>query len=132
MGEMFVTRVKEQKLVPYLRSYLRMYTKLDISKLSKLTNTDEGSLKTQLAMVKSKCNQLVIEDGTGILPGVPQRCTDLEFDVNEGTGEIKIAVVKFPENYSDRYVREIKNLQEILGQLTAKNADARGSMMMMA
>jgi len=130
------------KNVPRIRSLLRMYTRVSLDKLAKLIgiNSGEGGSASKeaaeaqvreiLVQVKKHQNQFVMQrkDGGGvsILPGVPERCTDVDFKIDESKKEVLVTILKPQKNLQDTFLKEISKLEDLhskLGSLSGKGSN---------
>jgi len=117
----FQADVEAQKVVPFLQSYLKMFTNLHVAKLAEMTkNGSEAELLAQLDQVQKRSYQTVLERGDGVsgaklLPGRSQLCTDIGCSI-EGTN-IVVTSKKQDVNVEDYFVKSIKELQTIQKKL---------------
>merc|ERR1711871_534163 len=61
--KMFLNEVNEHKLLGSIRSYLKLYTTISISKLALYMETDEAELRTHLMTLKHKTRQMIWQGG---------------------------------------------------------------------
>eukprot|EP00013_Stygamoeba_regulata_P021602 CAMPEP_0177648354 /NCGR_PEP_ID=MMETSP0447-20121125/10783_1 /TAXON_ID=0 /ORGANISM="Stygamoeba regulata, Strain BSH-02190019" /LENGTH=549 /DNA_ID=CAMNT_0019150989 /DNA_START=24 /DNA_END=1673 /DNA_ORIENTATION=+ len=102
--KLFITEVKQQMLLPTIRSYLKLYTTIPITKLASFVSLDENVLRMQLMCLKHKSHQLVWQGGPA-LSGVLVSTSDVDFYVSEGM--VHIATSKVARKYSDYFIRHI-------------------------
>eukprot|EP00392_Amoebophrya_sp_AT5.2_P002625 g2630.t1 len=121
--EFFWAKMETQKAVPKVSAVLRMYSKISLAKLTALVCGDgitasEDIMKQLLDIVKAKGTQTVMDKsltsakGPLLLPGVPQKCTDVNFRVTE-SGDVLVEIVKGKKDYNSMYIKEIHNLDKI-------------------
>lgn len=71
-----MNEVKQQSILPVIRSYLKLYTSIPISKLAKFLETDENSLRTSLLCFAHKTTTVV--NGN-----VRQLSSDIHFHIDD-------------------------------------------------
>lgn len=101
-----------------MRTFMRMYTKMSVKKMQSLCGyATEEECRRELARVREAQTQLVMEEKPGLsgmlalLPGRPQRCTDIAFDV-EGDA-INVKITPSEKDYETIYLKEIRSLASI-------------------
>ncbi|CAD7963245.1 unnamed protein product [Amoebophrya sp. A25] len=120
--ERFWQMMEEQKYVPMVGNVVRMYTQISIQKLMTLCNfQSEQQCRDVLSVVARKGSQFVIEtDQSGqpslLLPGAPQRCTDVDFTVSE-SGEVSVKILKPKKDIAAMYIKEIHRLETIAADI---------------
>ena len=57
--KLFLNEVSEQTLLPSIRSYLKLYTTISISKLASYMEMPEAELRTHLMALKHKTRQMI-------------------------------------------------------------------------
>lgn len=109
----FMAEIEQQLILPVVRSYLKFYTTMPLSKLAAFMELDESTLRQQLLRFKHKTRSLVsTSKGTHHLSGEMQSSSDLDFYMD---GEmIHIADTKMARRYGDFFIRQIHKLEEIL------------------
>ncbi|XP_064406136.1 eukaryotic translation initiation factor 3 subunit L-like [Halichondria panicea] len=110
--DVFKAEIEQQLVLPKLRSYLKFYTTMPISKLSAFMEVDEATLQEHLLCFKHKTRCLVsTSKGTQHLAGEVQSISDLDFYID---GEmLHIADTKMARRYGDFFIRQIHKLEEI-------------------
>jgi len=79
--KLFMAEVKRQLVLPTIRSYLKLYTTIPISKLAKFLEVEEEVLRAHLFMFKYKTRSLVWEGGPAT-EGSLVSFTDIEFYID--------------------------------------------------
>ena len=106
--------VQQQKLLPTIRSYLKLYTTIGIPKLAALAESDEPTFREHLQCLKHKSHQLASSGGAP-LDGSWVKTGDVDFYVS---GEMAhVADVSMVRQHSDYFVKQINKLEEIIGTL---------------
>jgi translation initiation factor 3 subunit L len=112
---LFLADVEQQLILPTIRSYLKFYTTMPISKLASFMEVDEPTLREQLLRFKHKTRTLVsTTKGVKHLSGELQSSSDLDFYIDGDM--IHIADTKVARRYGDFFIRQIYKLEEIAGR----------------
>ena len=96
-----------------------MYARLSLTKLASLCGpqVSEAEVRTILQAVRSAQMQLVRSErptgGWSLIPGVPTRCSDVDFGINESTLEVEVKILKSEKNACEAFLREIARLEEM-------------------
>jgi len=114
---LFLQDVKQQKFLPTIRSYMKLYTAIKISKLAQLCEMDEENLREQLLCVVHKTRQHVRQPGKAPLSGQLQMCSEVEFIIDGDT--VHIASQKGTRPVGDIFLEQIGKFQDILRKLGA-------------
>merc|ERR1719161_797512 len=93
---LFLQEVKQQKPLPTIRSYMKLYTAIKVSKLAQLCEMNEEGLRDQLLCVMHKTRQTVRAEGAAPLTGVLQPCSEVEFYIDGDTIHIASQKVQRP------------------------------------
>lgn len=82
---LFLSDVRAQSPVPTLRSFLKLYTSLDATKLANFLDADEEEMVQQLMVMKqaSRSVSRVDNDEKGLLAGEMISTSDLDFVIDE-------------------------------------------------
>lgn len=103
------------QLLPTLviRSYLKLYTTMPISKLAGFLGIDDNLLRVQLLAYKHKMRNVVWNESTGNsgLDGDFESGSDVDFFINEGM--IHVADTKVARKYGDFFLRQIHKFEEL-------------------
>ncbi|PVD37619.1 hypothetical protein C0Q70_00215 [Pomacea canaliculata] len=105
----FLEEVQQQIQIPTIRSYLKLYTTLPISKLAAFM--DEVSLLYQDGWSHHKMKNLVWTKGTSGLEGEFQSASEVDFYIDGDM--IHIADTKVARRYGDFFIRQIHKFDEI-------------------
>ena len=110
----FLKEVSQQKLLPTIRSFLKLYTAIGIPKLAALLEVDEATFREHLQCLKHKAHSLVWTGGSP-LAGQWASCADVEFYVD---GEMAhVADTSLTRRHMDFFVKQIIKLEEIICNL---------------
>jgi len=101
--QVFKTEVEQQRLIPTLRSFLKLYTSIPISKLAKFLDMHENEVRCCLMAFKHK-KEIAKGDGGD------QTTLDIDFYVDKDM--IHISDTKIARHYGDYYVQQILKLKE--------------------
>ena len=83
---LFLSDVRAQSPVPTLRSFLKLYTSLDATKLANFLDADEEEMVQQLMVMKQASRSISRVDNNGekgLLAGDMISTSDLDFVVDE-------------------------------------------------
>jgi len=112
---LFISEVKQQKLLPTIRSYMKLYTAIKVSKLAQLCEMDEEGLRNHLMCTVHKTRQNVCPSGEPPLNGKLQMCSEVEFCVDGDT--VHIAVQQQQRAVEDVFLEHITKFKDILQKL---------------
>lgn len=103
--KVFMSDVKNTISTPVLKSYLKLYTTMDINKLAKFVETDAETLRKQLVVYKQKNRQLRWTEGS-LLEGEMTHTSDLDFALQ---GDIvHVSEAKVGRRLVDWYLRNLQ------------------------
>jgi len=108
----FLNDVKEQSMISTLRSYLKLYSSISVSKLAHFLEIDEETLRVNLMCVKHK-TQNMVWNGCPLLSGqLSSSFSDIDFYIDKDM--IHIATTKVARRFGDYFSRHITKFEEIL------------------
>jgi len=118
--KVFLDEVQQQSWLNTIRSYLKLYTTMPISKLAAFMSTDEKTLKTQLLAFKHKMKNVVWTKGSGSsgLEGELQSSSEVDFFIDKDM--IHIADTKVQRRFGDYFIRQILKFEDINRGLVGK------------
>ena len=116
----FLREVRQQLVLPKVRSFLRLYTTLSVAKLASLLEMDEAALVAILLRYKHKARTLSWNSKGGVLEGNYSAQSDLSFYI-EGD-MIHVAESKPARRYAESFVRMINRFEDLIGTLEAATA----------
>ncbi|KAF8250854.1 hypothetical protein K440DRAFT_616475 [Wilcoxina mikolae CBS 423.85] len=103
--KVFMNDVKNTISTPILKSYLKLYTTMDLNKLAKFVETDAETLRKQLVVYKQKNRQLRWTEGS-LLEGEMTHTSDLDFALQ---GDIvHVSEAKVGRRLVDWYLRNLQ------------------------
>lgn len=109
--KVFMDEVKQQMLLPTIRSYLKLYTSMPLEKLAKYMNTTVDELENQLLCFKHKMMNVVWSKGVSGLGGEFQSESEVDFYIDKNM--IHIADTKVDRRYGDFFIRQIHKFEEL-------------------
>ncbi|CAB0033622.1 unnamed protein product [Trichogramma brassicae] len=126
--QIFMEEVMQQKMLPTIRSYLKLYTTLPLSKLATfLDSTQHGDadnlsdlvskLTIWLLCFKHKMKNVVWVKGTSSLQGKFVSGSELDFYIDDNM--IHIADTKVSHRYGDFFIRKILKFEDLNRKLHA-------------
>jgi translation initiation factor 3 subunit L len=118
----FMEEVIQQKMLPTIRSYLKLYTTLPLSKLATFMistqqnenidlNEEVAKLTIYLLCFKHKMKNIVWTKGPSGLDGKFQSGSELDFYIDHDM--IHIADTKVAHRYGDFFIRKILKFEEL-------------------
>jgi len=111
---LFMVEVAQQKLLPTIRSYLKLYTTIGIPKLAALTEVEEATFREHLQCLKHKTHTLSWAGGAP-LTGSWASSAEVDFYVD---GEVAhVADTSLVRKHSDYFLKQINKLEEIISTL---------------
>lgn len=124
--KLFVNEICQQMLMPTIRSYLKLYTTIDIAKLSSLIQSDKdisekikvdaASLTKALQCYTHKTRGLVTVSGLSSLTSF----SDVSFYVDNDM--IHIFDAKAPRRFGAYFTRKIVKLEDLITDLTKEQS----------
>lgn len=120
--KLFQQEVAQQKWLPTIRSFLKLYTTISIPKLAKLLEesdgeSDEGGFREHLQCLKHKTHSLVWAAGPP-LSGSSVSVTDVDFYVDAEMAHV--ADLALTRRHSEYFIKQINKLEEIICNLHTK------------
>jgi len=110
-SKIFLTEVRQQTLIPTIRSYLKLYTTISLQKLANFLEIDEKALRQTLACYKHKTRNLVWNGGAP-LNGEWSSSSDVDFFIEKDM--VHIFDAKVQRRYSEFFIRNINKFEEII------------------
>lgn len=120
--QVFMDEVIQQKMLPTIRSYLKLYTTLPLTKLATLmcssrsddnwdVDTEVAALTIHLLCFKHKMKNIVWTKGASGLEGKFQAGSELDFYIDDDM--VHIADTKVAHRYGDFFIRKILKFEEL-------------------
>ena len=109
--QVFLDDVTQQLPILVIRSYLKLYTTMPISKLATFLDLDENKLRFQLLAYKHKMQSVVWTAGNSGLEGELQSGSDVDFYIDKEM--IHVADTKVARRYGDYFLRQIHKFEEL-------------------
>jgi len=111
---LFVREISQQILIPNVRSFLKLYSTIGLSKLAVFLEVDENTLREQLVCYKHKSKALVYNRGAPA-SGELVSSSDIDFFVDQEM--VHIVDSKTQRKYSEFFLRHINKFDEIINDL---------------
>ncbi|TCD67623.1 hypothetical protein EIP91_012188 [Steccherinum ochraceum] len=109
---LFLSDVRAQAPVPTLRSFLKLYTSLDASKLANFLDADEEEMVQQLMVMKQASRSVSRAEGErGLLEGHSIPTSDLDFVIDENM--VHIAESTVGRRYAGWFIRNTEHAQRV-------------------
>ncbi|XP_026486808.1 eukaryotic translation initiation factor 3 subunit L [Vanessa tameamea] len=119
--QVFMDEVRQQKMLPTIRSYLKLYTTLPLAKLAAFMSAARGgerdaarehaALAIHLLCFKHKMKNVVWTKGPSGLDGRFQSGSELDFYIDNDM--IHIADTKVAHRYGDFFIRKLLKFEEL-------------------
>lgn len=115
----FLSEVEGQLMIPTIRSFLKLYTTMPVSKLASFL--EDSDVKTRnfhchLLSFKHKMKNVVWTKGSSSLEGEFQSGSDVDFFIDRDM--IHIADTKVARRYGDFYIRQYHKFEELYRTLS--------------
>jgi len=115
--KLFLIEAKQQALLTTIRSYLKLYTTIGISKLAAFLEMSEKDLRTQLLCYKHKTRNIHWTGGSP-LAGEYSSSSDVDFFIDKDMIHIRDAKVQ--RKYSEFFIRHINKFEQIMSDISEK------------
>ncbi|KZT25590.1 hypothetical protein NEOLEDRAFT_1133589 [Neolentinus lepideus HHB14362 ss-1] len=113
---LFLSDVRAQAPVPTLRSFLKLYTSLDATKLANFLDADEEEIVQQMMVMKQASRNVSRVGGEkGLLEGSIRPTSDLDFVIDENMLHMVESTVG--RRYAGWFIRSTENAQRVLDTL---------------
>ncbi|KAI0916241.1 hypothetical protein AcV5_003236 [Taiwanofungus camphoratus] len=113
---LFLSEVRAQAPVPTLRSFLKLYTSLDASKLANFLDADEEEMVQQMMVMKQASRSVSrVENEKGLLDGQTISTSDLDFVIDENM--VHIAESTVGRRYAGWFIRNTEHAQRVFDAL---------------
>lgn len=109
--KVFIDEVVQQLPILVIRSYLKLYTTMPVSKLAAFLDVSPDVLKIQLLAYKHKMQSIVWTEGSSGLEGEFQSGSDVDFFIDDEM--IHVADTKVARRYGDLFLRQIQKFEEL-------------------
>lgn len=80
--KLFWNEVSQQTFIPNIRSFLKLYTTIEVKKLANFLEDEEANLRTQLICYKNKTRGVVWSSGP-LLAGERVSIFDVDFSLDK-------------------------------------------------
>jgi len=111
---LFLNEVQQQKQLPTIRAFLKLYTTIGIPKLAALLETDEATFREHLQCLKHKTHLLSWSSGEP-LSGQRASSSDIDFYVDADMAHV--ADFSTTRKHSEYFIKQINKLEEIICNL---------------
>jgi translation initiation factor 3 subunit L len=112
--KVFLAEVKQQMLLPTIRSYLKLYTTISIAKLAQFLEMEPDVLKTHLLCLKHKSRQVTCSGGDP-LAGRAINASETDFYLDNDM--VTVSDTKVARRYGEYFIRHITKFEEIIKDL---------------
>jgi len=107
----FLQEVGQQIYLPTIRSFLKLYTTMPVSKLAAFMDIDQTVLMECLLCFKHKMYNVVWSKGISSLDGEFQAGSEVDFYIDKDM--VHIADTKVGQRYGDYFIRQIHIMEEL-------------------
>jgi translation initiation factor 3 subunit L len=115
--KLFQNEVRQQSLLPTIRSYLKLYSTISTSKLAGFLDVNEETLRTHLLCFKHKTRNLIGSGGSP-LNGKWASSSDVDFYIDKDM--IHIVDTKVTRRYGEFFIRHINKFEEIIHDISGR------------
>lgn len=115
---LFMREVQHQRALPDIRSYLKLYTTIEIEKLASLTDVDEATLRSHLHALKHKSWAECGSFENPPLNGKYITSSDVGFHIERNV--VHISDTKATPRFGEYFIQHIGKLDDLLDQLKRK------------
>lgn len=119
---LFMEEVKSQLLLPEIRSYLKLYTTIEIEKLAALMDVAESTFRSHLHALKHKSWTITGSFAGPPLDGDWKTSSDVGFHVERNV--VHISDTKQSSRYGEYFIQNIGKLDDLYSQLKRKMPDS--------
>ncbi|KAJ3701040.1 hypothetical protein LUZ61_004745 [Rhynchospora tenuis] len=112
--KMFLFEVKQQQLLAGIRSFLKIYSTITVTKLAQFMDVDEATLRTILMTYKHKMHST---DNDGKIVSN----ADIDFYVDDDT--VHVVEAKPTKRFGDYFLRQILKFEEMISELEKVQLD---------
>jgi len=109
--KVFMEEVRQQAILPTIRSYLKLYQSMPLEKLADYLKVSVDDLETQLLCFKHKMMNVVWAKGISGLGGEFKSESEVDFYIDKNM--IHIADTKVDRRYGDFFIRQIHKFEEL-------------------
>merc|ERR1712012_811555 len=109
--KVFIDEVKQQMLLPAIRSYLKVCTSMPLDKLADYLGISVDELEKHLLCFKHKMRNVVWTKGVSALEGEFQTESEVDFYIDKNM--IHIADTKVDRRFGDFFIRQIHKFEEL-------------------
>lgn len=117
---LFMAQVKQQLLLPEIRSFLKLYTTIEITKLAQLMDVDPSTFRSYLHALKNKSYAMVGSFDGSPLEGEYTTSSDVGFHVEKDV--VHISDTKQASRHGEYFLLQIGKLDEQLKRAAALEA----------
>jgi len=112
---LFLKEMGEQAMLSTIRSYLKLYTTIELKKLADFLEIDEKNLRTQLLCYKHKTRNVVWNAGS---PSNGEWASSSDVDFYLEGDMVHITDTKVTRRYTEFFLRHINKFDEIIADVT--------------
>lgn len=116
--KLFMRVVRSQLVLPEVRSYLKLYTTIEIGKLAALMDVDSSTFRSHLHALKHRSWTLSGSFAVPPLDGVFSTSSDVGFYIERDV--VHISDTKQSSRYGEYFIENIKKLEDLHSQLKRK------------
>ncbi|CDS09409.1 hypothetical protein LRAMOSA10769 [Lichtheimia ramosa] len=116
--KLFVADVRNQIMLPTLRSFMKLYTTMGVDKLAKFLEMTPEQLTMQLLMYKQKSRQIKKVENGNLLDGDYVPTSDLDFCLKQDV--LHIAESKVGRRVGDWFLRQLNRCDDLVASLEQK------------
>jgi len=112
---LFLYEVRQQTVLPTIRSYLKLYTSIPIEKLARFCEMSPEIFREQLLSLKRSANQLVHQDSSPPLEGKMSAVNDIHFYI---VGDmVYVGETRTPQRHGQYFLTQALKFQQAIDDL---------------
>jgi len=109
--KVFMEEVQQQLMLPTIRSYLKLYTSINLEKMAVFMEMPPEEIRNHLLAFKHKMRNVVWTKGTSGLEGEFQSGSEVDFYIDRNM--IHIADTKVARRYGDFFIRHVHKFDDL-------------------
>ena len=119
----FLNEVRQHASLPSIRSYLKLYSTVELAKLAKYCGVDKEEFRTRLLALKHKSRMQCWKEGAAA-SGDEQQVGEVEFFIEKDVINVTEASSKSASHHADFFLHHIDRLHAITEDLGKQTAAA--------
>lgn len=123
----FLNEIKQHTQLPSIRSYLKLYSSVDIAKLADFGGVSKEDFRTRLLALKHKSRMVCWKTGPAN-SGEEQQGGEVEFFIDKDVIHVSEAKVSQAHHHSEYFIHHIDHLQNVTDEIGKQTVSAMNAM----